>query len=280
MERENLFRVDLDSEKDDVVIDREEFILRRESAAVAAEREALNEKWRKSLLKSVIGVHSVMNIFFVLFLLGGLLCGLMTLIEYLESKVLSEALLATTILFLALSVVFLVLKVVFGKKEGKNDSPDAIDDELGRLNEISKRELRVPRDARKVELFWQFYEKNSTFDEPYDLDEVEIFEENGKLCLYYIDAVIGVPIDRIEAVVKLGDTITFSDWMKDEEYDSAPYVQYGITKRQVGEHEEEYSMNGYYSIRFREEGTPFEILVPPYEIKPFLDILKMEVTKE
>ena len=158
MERENLFRVDLDSEKDDVVIDREEFILRRESAAVAAEREALNEKWRKSLLKSVIGVHSVMNICFVLCLLGGLLCGLMTLIEYLESKVLSEALLATTILVLALSVVFLVLKVVFGKKEGKNDSPDAIDDELGRLNEISKRELRVPSDARKVELFWQFYE--------------------------------------------------------------------------------------------------------------------------
>lgn len=278
MERENLFRVDLDAL--DTEINRAEFILRRESAAVKAEREALNEKWSKSILKSVIGARGVVNIFFVTCLLGGLLCGLITLIEYLENQALSGALLAMPIIFLALSVVFLVLKVVFGKKEGKNDSVDAIDNELGRLNEISKRELRVPSDARKVEIFAQFYDKSSTPDEPYDVDEVEIFEENGKLCLYYVDVVIAVPIDSIEAVVKLGAPITFSDWMKDEPYDSELYAPYHIVKKQVGEYEEEYSMNGSYSIRFSKEGTPFELIVPLYEIEPFLDILKMEVTEE
>ncbi len=278
MERENLFRVNLD--KDDVEIDRGEFILRRESAAVAAEREALNEKLSKSILRSVVGVHGVMSIFFVLCLIGGLFCGLMTLVEYLENKALSEALLAMAVILLALSVVFLVLKVVFGKKEGKNDSVDAIDDELGRLNEISKRELRVPSDARKVELFGRFYHEGSAPDEPYDVDEMDVFEEDGNLCLHHVGVVIAVPIASIEAVVKLGDTITFSDWMKDEEYDSEPYAQYHIVKRQVGEYEEEYSMNGYCSIRFLREGTPFELIVPLYEVEPFLDILKMEVTEE
>lgn len=131
-----------------------------------------------------------------------------------------------------------------------------------------------------MEIFGYFYRENFAPDEPYDVDRVTIFEEDGKLCMQYVGIVIAVPMDSIEAVVKLGDTIIFNDWIKDVSHDSDEFLQYHIEKRQVNEYDEEYSMNGYYSIRFSKEGTPLELLVPLYEIQPFLDIPKLEVTEE
>ena len=278
MKRENLFMIDLD--KDDTVIDREEFILRRESALVEAERKELDEKLSKSILKSVFGIYGFMTLFFGLFLMAGLCCGVVTLFHYFETKVFSTIPLCMAVLFLILSGVFGVLKKVLDKKKKQHDHINAMDDEYGRLNEISKRELKIPSDAKTVEIFGHFYHEDSATDKPYDVDEVAIFEEDGKLCLHHVGIVIAVPIDSIEGVVKLGDTITFSDWMKEVPHDSDEYLQYHIVKRQVNEYDEEYSMNGYYSIRFTKEGTPFELLVPLYEIDPFLDILKLEVTEE
>lgn len=278
MKRENLFRINM--EKDEMVIDREAFILRRESAPIKAERNELDGKLAKSILKSVFGIQSVATLFFGVFLIAGLCCGLVTLFRYFEIKVLSVLPLCMAFLFLIVSGVFWVLKKMLDKKNEENDPVDAMDDEYDRLNAISKRELKIPSDAKTVKIFGHFYEGDSIPNEPYDVDEVAIFEEDGKLCLHHIGFVIAVPIDSIEAVVKLGDTITFNDWMKDVPHDSDEYLQYHIVKRQVNEYDEEYSMNGYYSIRFTGEGIPFEILVPLYEIGPFLDILKLEVTEE
>ena len=278
MERENLFMIDI--EKDETVIDREEFILRRESAPVKDKRKELDEKLTKSILKSVFGIHGLMTVFVGLFLMAGLFCVLVTLFHYFETKEFSTIPLCMAILFLTLSGFFWTFKKTLDKKKEGNDPLNAMDDEYYRLNEISKRELKIPSDAKTVEIFGHFYHKDSAPDEPYDVDEMEIFEEDGKLCLRHVGTVIAVPIDSIEAVVKLGDTITFSDWTKDVPYDSDEYLQYHIVKRQVNEYDEEYSMNGYYSIRFAKEGTPFELLVPLYEIAPFLDILKLEATEE
>ncbi len=279
MERENLFRINI--ENDDMVIDREEFILRRESALAKAERKELDEKLSKSILRSVLGIRSLAVLFFGLFLMAGLCCGAIALFHFFETKVFSTILSCVAVFFLILSGVFGALKKVLDKKYEKDDPVKAMDDEYDRLNAISKRELKIPSDAKTVEIFARFYREDSDLNEPYDVDEVAIFEEDGKLCLYHVGgSVIAVPIDSIEAVVKLGDIITFSDWMKDVPHDSDEYLQYHIEKRQVDEYNEEYSMRGYYSIRFTKEGTPFEILVPLYEIEPFLDILKFEVTKE
>lgn len=277
VERENLFMIDMD--KDDMVIDREEFILRRESAHVRAERQELNEKLSKSILRSVFGVDILMTLFSVILFMIGLCCAATTLFEYLKTKVFSAFSLCLVLILFALSGVFYVLKRVFDKKNEKKKPINAIDDELGRLNEISAQELRVPNDAKTVEIFGHLYREGDSLDEPYYVDEVTVFEEDGTLCLQYIGIVIGIPIESVEAVVRLENTITFSDWIKDSPYDGGEYLQYGIVKRQVNEYDEEYSMNGYYSIRFSKEGIPFELLVPLYEIEPFLDILKLEITE-
>ena len=277
MERENLFRISID--KDEMVIDREEFVLRRESAPIRAERKELDDKLTKSILKSLFGLHSLAALLFGLFLIAGVCCGTATLLRYFESKSLSVVPLYMAILFLVLSGIFWGLKRGIDKKNAGKDPACAMDDEYERLDAISRRELKVPNDAKTVELLGRFYQEDSDADEPYDVDRVAIFEEDGKLCLHHVGTVIAVPIDSIEGVVKLGDTITFSDWMKEVPHDSDEYSQYHITTRQVDEYNEVYSMDGCYSIRFSQDGTPFEILVPLYEIKPFLDILKLEVTE-
>lgn len=277
MERENLFRVNID--KDEGSIDREEFILRRESASVRAIRKELGEKLSKSIMKSALGAHSLMRFFSVFFCIAGICCAVASLSYYSKNGVASGPILFLSIFFFALAG-FCVIKKVYDKKKGESDPIDTVGDEYDRLNEIARRDLRVPSDAKTVELFGHFYRENSTISESYDVDQMVIFEEDGKLCLQHVGIVIAVPIDTIEAVVKVKDNISFSDWMKDVSYDSDEYSQYHIVKRQVNEYDEEYSMNGYYSIRFSKEGAPFELLVPLYEIQPFLDILKLEVTEE
>jgi hypothetical protein len=274
MQRENLFRVDLD--KEDMTIDREEFILRRESAAVRAERARLNERLTKEILKKGVSAGGVFGIC----LMACICCVVTAFMGYLENKVVSVLPLCLAAFFLGASVVFGVIKKARDKKNEGKAPVFSTDSEFDRLDEISEQELRVPKDAKTVELFGCFYNKDSAPDAPYDVDEVDIFEENGMLCLHHVGFVIGVPIDSIEAVVKVEDTVTFSDWMKDEPHDSEKYAPYHITMRQVNEYEEEYSMDGYYSIRFSKDGNPFELIVPLYEIEPLLEILKIEVTKE
>ena len=278
MDRENLFRVNLDTEE--MAIDREEFILRRESTAVRAERNELDKRLTKEIMKNALGTGSIVGTLFGICLMVGICCAVMVLMGYLENKILSVLPLCLAALFLAASAIFGVLRKVLDKKNEEKEPVYTTDSEYDRLNEISKRELRVPSGAKTVELFGHFYHKDSEPNEPYDVDQMDIFEENGNLCLHHVGIVIAVPIDSIEEVVKVEDTITFSDWMKDEAHDSEPYAQYHITKRQVSEYEEEYTMDGYYSIRFSKDGTPFELVVPSYEIEPFLEILKLRVTEE
>ena len=276
MKRENLFCFDLNRE--DLSIDRKEFILRRESAAVAAEREALNKKMSKAILKSVVGGVGVISICSAILLMAGVACGLVVLLRYLETKVFSleQGLMAGSLF--VLSGILWVIKTVFAKKNREDDSLP-YEDEMDRMNAISMRELRVPSDAKKVQLLGKFY-KESADSDLYDVDEVDLFEEEGMLCLHHVGYVIAIPLDSIEALVKVNAPILFSDWIKDVPHDSEEYAGYGIEKRTVGEFDEEYSMDGYYSLRFSREGEAFELVIPLYEIGPFLDILQMDVTRE
>jgi hypothetical protein len=278
MNRENLFMINIDN--DDSSIDREEFVIRRENAQIKSDRAELDEKMIKAIHKTVFGAHSVFMIFSCLFLLLGIYLGFVTLTDYFDSKTVPTLPLCLTCVFLVLSGIFAIFKKMFEKKSEENSPVNALDQSYARLNEISRRDLGVPSDAETAEIFCHFYDCDFSSDEPYNVDTVTVFEEDGKLCLHHVGVVVAVPINSIESVVKLSDPVIFSDWTKDESHDSAEYLQYNIQKKQVDELHEEYSMRGCYSIRFTSDNTPMEILVPPYEIKPFFDILKLELTEE
>ena len=279
MQRENLFMVNIDS--DDVQIDREELILRRENPTIKADREALNAKLGKAIMKHAFGAAGVMMILSTLFLMGGLYFGLMMLVNYFRDKVFSVLPLCIALGALILGGVFALIRKKLEKKSEENSPIDALDDSFARINEISRRDLGVPDGIDSVQIFGYFYDEENTPSGAYDVDEVGVFVEDGKLCLHHVDVVIGIPLESIEGIVKCHEAVTFKDWICGEDGDEEGYLQYGIEKKQIDEYNEEYSMNGYYSLRFSLEGTPMEMILPLYnDIEPLLSILNLEVSEE
>jgi hypothetical protein len=271
--------VNIDS--DDVQIDREELILRRENPTIKADREALNAKLGKAIMKHAFGTAGVMMILSTLLLMGGLYFGLMMLVNYFRDKVFSVLPLCITLVALILGGVFALIRKKLEKKSEENSPIDALDDSFARINEISRRDLGVPDGIDSVQIFGYFYDEENTPSGAYDVDEVGVFVEEGKLCLHHVDVVIGIPLESIEGIVKCHETVTFKDWICGEDGDEEGYLQYGIEKKQIDEYNEEYSMNGYYSLRFSLEGTPMEMILPLYnDIEPLLSILNLEVSEE
>ena len=273
MKRENLFRFNLENE--DSTIEHEALILRSEREELHAKRHELTGKFVSTLVKGVFNVYVVL-----MFVFGAL--GLASIgaaaTDYFETKTLSVLTLGVALLFLALAGVCAIIhKVKFGNSK-EDEELDSIDDALADLEKTSRSELGVPDNATVVDVFVTTCE-NDPVDEPYSVDEFSLFEEDGKLCLYYSGDVIAVPIAGVEEVVKIDDEILFENWNKDASHDSAEYAEYQIVERKTDDDDEVYAMNGYYSIRFANEGEHFEILVPSYDIKPFLDVLHLEVSE-
>ncbi|MBE6589561.1 MAG: hypothetical protein E7643_05215 [Ruminococcaceae bacterium] len=277
MARENLFKINVD---DDSVIDFEEFILRRESDELAAKRKELSQRLETTLEKTV---KKGLLLFLVPFvsLMIGVLCVILTLEGYFEDGTVSPLPVLAAILFFCVAAVTYIVYRRHSKKEELDTDLDSVGNEYTTLNDRSRAELNIPENAPAIEIFTDMYsadddEKNSV----YSNDEATVFEENGILCFYYGSAVIGVPISEIEAVVKSDGSVSFEFWNKDIPYNRGDYMQYKIEKHKVDEYDENYSMTGYYSIRFTHSGTPFEIIVPLYDITPVLAILKTEPITE
>ena len=271
--RKNLFSINVDETEDD--IDAAEFIIRRESDSVSSERDRLNGELSKALRPGVRSFkHFLLYAICYVAAILGVTLGIRTLFgtsnKYLPAMLIS---------FAVAAICFVIMKKVT-KKNGADDAITAIDKMYGELNELSSTDLGVPLGAPEVELFQYFYNADGRYHGVYVPDTVKVFREDDNLCMERVGAIIAVPIDSIEAVVKVNAPISFSDWTKDEPYDGAEYAQYNIVKTQVNEYEEKYSMNGYYSIRFSREGKDYEILVPLFEMQPFLNILDKPVEEE
>ena len=278
MQRENLFMVNID--KDDAQIDREELILRRENPTIKADREALNEKLGKAIMKSAFGAAGAMMILSYLFLIGGIFLGLMTAVNYLSDKIFSPLLLGVAVTALVLGGVFALIRKKLDKKNEENSPLDALDESFARINEISRRDLGVPDGVGSVQIFGYFYDEKNEPSGAYDVDEVGVFVEDGKLCMHHVDVVIAIPLESIEGIVKCGETVTFKEWLFDDAHDSESFAQYGIEKKQIDEFDDEYSMKGYYSLRFTSGNTPMELIVPLYSAEPLLELLGLEATEE
>lgn len=278
MTRKNIFSVNLDDES---VIDNEEFVLRRENSALSAKREQLSEELTKALHKTV--KKSLLRM-----LPTFLGCGLGVLLgsiafEILEAK--EKFPVALGIVAGVLFVAGIVYAVINGKREKANeDKPDEGMEELDKayeaFNAQVKRELNIPEDAPQVDILTHMYSTDDKAKKTvYSGDTANVFIEDGKLCFWYGEAVVGFPMSEIEALVKVNDPITFDAWMPDDPHDSLKYAQYGIEKKEV-DYEEQYTMTGYYSLRFAHEGEPFELIFPLFDAEKLLALLDREIVEE
>ena len=281
MERENMFRINLDDQVN--AIDHQSLILRRESSALAERRKELDKNFEKA-------IHKYINKGVSKALLTDLLPPLvMIILGFILFSVKSFFLVsAGGCLLIGAGIIILIVKSKKEKTEEKeeNDEPneilDGVDDAYEIFNKQVKQELGVPFDAQEVEVLATMYSKNSNKKEKlvYTNDTPNAFVEDGKLCFWYNGAVVGFPMSEIEALVKVNDPITFDSWMADEPYDGLKYAKYGITMKEANQIEEHYTMNGYYSLRFTHEGEPFELLFPLFNAEKLLALLDREIVEE
>ncbi len=278
MTRKNLFSINLDDES---VIDNEAFVLRRENSALSAKRDQLSEELTKTLHKTV--KKSLLRL-----LPAFLGCGLGVILgsvafEIFESKEVFPAVLG--IVAGMLFVAGIVYGVINGKKQKANeDKPDEGMEELDKkyeaFNAEVKRELGIPEDAPQVDILTYMYSPDDkTKKTVYSGDTATVFIEDGKLCFWYGEAVVGFPMSEIEALVKVNEPITFEGWMPDDPHDSLKYAQYDIEKKEV-DYDEHYTMKGYYSLRLTHEGEPFELLFPLFDAEKLLKLLDREIVEE
>ena len=278
MDRQNLFSINL---KNKSAIDNEAFILRCENSALSAKREQLSEELTKTLHKTV--KKSLLRMLPTFIGCGlGVLLGSVAF-ETFESNEVFPAVLGVIAGFLFVGGI--VYGVINGKKQKANeDKPDADMEELDKkyeaFNQEVKRELGIPENAPQVDILTYMYSPEDKITKTvYSGDTTNVFIEDGKLCFWYGEAVIGFPMSEIEALVKVNEPITFDSWMPDAPHDSLKYAQYGIEKKEV-DYDEQYTMKGYYSLRLTHEGEPFELLFPLFDAETLLGLLNREIVEE
>ena len=278
MTRKNLFSINLDDES---VIDTEAFVLRRENSALSAKREQLSEELSTALHKTI--KKSLLRLLPTLLGCGlGVLLGSVAF-ETFESKEVFPAILGVIAGFLFVGGI--VYGVINGKKQKANeDKPDEGMEELDKkyeaFNAEVKRELGIPESAPQVDILTYMYSpEDKTTKTVYSGDTTNVFIEDGKLCFWYGEAVIGFPMSEIEALVKVNEPITFEGWMPDDPHDSLKYAQYDIEKKEA-DYDEQYTMKGYYSLRLTHEGEPFELIFPLFDAETLLGLIGREIIEE
>ena len=144
MERENLFSADM-SKDDIVVIDREDFIVRRDSATVESEKKRLNAQIYKAILRKGISGRSMMPIICRFSFLLAFYSAARAMIDYFETKepIENSRFIVVAFLLIVSGVTFLIER---GKISKKESDLKKLNDEYKILCEDAERALEVLRE--------------------------------------------------------------------------------------------------------------------------------------
>ncbi len=276
MARINMFTENVSADKAcDDAFDCEELVTRRLDSILKKEQEQIDKEMEKHLSKMI----PLLSIWFVIELIG-VLVGFVLLFFAVSqfSENASVALSAGLIGVIALAIAGIVwLWQKKGKKpHEESDEYKAFSDKRERFYQRCERSLHVPEDAPEIDVFTYLYSeekgirKSICENDGYVNEIMRVFAEDGKLCLFYVDCVWGIPLDAIEELREIDEEIYFAAWNKDIPHDGGDYLQYQITYR---EEEDDYRMRGYHALRFTYESRDYELLVASYDIEMIRSLL-------
>ena len=277
----NIFGVQKDNEK----IDGQKYIVRSLSEQLVQERDNFNKEFEEhtkkaSLPKFINIIRSILGFIFFFILIGT--------IKSLKEISLKEAFTNAPYLFIIaiVSLVAYITITFIGKKKLKKVLES---DEFNSFNNNSEtllarllNDLRISHDSKQVDVLLYAYSLNKNNKEKnmtalqmskYINMELYLFKENDSLCLANLDEVVSIPLRDIKEIVKVNKKIDMMQWNKDEAYNKGRYKEYKITMNQYNI----YFFKPYYSIRINDGTEEFEIIVPPYDIEFFNDILNLEI---
>lgn len=253
----------------------ENFIVRRESEAMAKKRRELAEKLTAEFQKTIKKA-----LFRKLPSFAALIAGAVLGLVAFENNGQSIAL---TIASAAMIAVGVVLAILNRKKEKAEENKP--NEELVKLDalyqafdEEVKEDLGVPADAVEIGLFTENDDLKKDGKPIYSNYNAFAFVENDTLCFWQYGEILGgIPLNEIECLAKVNAPITFDNWKSDEEHDSPKYAQYGI---QYMNENGEFTMTGYYSLRITHENEPFEVRFPLFDADALLALLNREMIEE
>ena len=274
MVRTNMFI--MNASADDARYECDELLIRQLDEKMAEEKKKVDTELNRHITK-------MFDVFSVGFYINGaafalgiiLLC--YALVDLLQGNTDILGLLIGGIILLTVALAMYVYRKKVRKPHAESKAYEEFSDEMDRFYDLCERSLNVPESAAEVEIYTYFYteekeiKKNFCSNDAYINETMKIFEENGKLCIYCADTVWGIPIDSIEEIKEVKEDIYFSEWSKELPHDRGEYMQYRIEELDDGD----YKINGYYSIRFNYGSTPYELLVPKYEIEHFKKIINL-----
>ena len=228
-----------------------------------------------------------LNVIFYISLYGFLILTL-SFVNALKDKSFSELLknnLPLLIVTIALGVSAVLLFVVRKLKNKKVVNSEEFKETIEESNDIYNEcmeYLGVPKDAPCVDTFVYLYKVKKDKTVPainlckYFVQEFRLYKEENNLCLADCESVISIPIDSFKKIELIDKKVSFMNWNKEEQPNKGEYKQYKITTNNYGVN----FIKPYYRIEFEYEYESYEFFVPVYDIKPFEEIINLEVDSE
>jgi len=184
-----------------------------------------------------------------------------------------------SVLLVASAIIFIVEKIR-EKRVVESDEYKYAISKSENADRNSLLELNIPSSAPTVDVFMWLYKikkdgsfKNAISTE-YDPMEMYVFEEKGYLCLADLSSVYGIaPISSFKKIEYITKKSSFSCWNKDEPYNKGKYKEYKIS---ADKYETEFYIKNLCSVQLELNGEEYEIIVPPYDIYAFENILGLK----
>ena len=188
----------------------ENFILRRESDELAEKRKDLAEKLTAEVQKTIKKALLRKLPSFAALLIGATL-GLIAFENNGKPIVLTVA--AAVLIGVGIVLAILNHKKEKAEAEKPNENLAQLDTLYNAFDEEVKVGLGVPADAAKVALFTENEDLSKQGQPIYSNYTAFAFVENETLCFWQYGEILGgIPLNEIEALVKVNETITFDNW--------------------------------------------------------------------
>ncbi len=185
-----------------------------------------------------------------------------------------------SVALLAVSTIIFIVEKIRERNITESDEYKYAISKSENADRNSLLELNIPSSAPAVDIFMWLYKvkKNGTLKNAlsaeYDPMEMYVFEENGCLCLADLNTVYSIaPISAFEKIEYIEGKSSFASWNKDESYNKGKYKEYKIS---TDKYETEFYIKNLCSVQFKLNGEKFEIIVPPYDIYEFENILGLK----
>lgn len=146
-----------------------------------------------------------------------------------------------------------------------------IESDMEEYNETVDEILKVPENAVKTDVLLFTYKRKREKKKlvGYYLNfEVNLFEEDGNICLADGGSVYAIPINSVEKIVEIKKKICAIAWNKED--DKRKYKKQGVI---FTDNDFLVYYKHYYSVRFYTGGILYEMFIPPHEIENFTSII-------